>query len=773
MANVSTMSPPDTTKSTKRTTRSSIRHSLNLASVGKALADVMNKEGKDTDRRRSTSGLGSKDAAARRSSTVGIVKGGSILEPVQEGQSKNIAAPDLKTVTQSRRPNSSLQRAGRKSVDETGSKVTAPQQDSINRSNTMLRPRKVAPGSALPKYRPKSAIVESHSKKPSSPIHAGTRRKHSSSEEDRESRDSSSLGMTCAHVVHSPMERVSRPISPIPRRAAKTGNSPSAMSNDGEKPSPPRKVKDARDSPAASAPSRPKKTQKPSVSPVVKKSGLPRPSPGDSPRTTSSSPRTPTFAKNAASRYFDARTSGRESPSPSRGPSAAHGSPCPSSRKGSMKSMKGSESESNDNTPTGILMGKSPHRDAGDTSFDSMEVDDVELMLAGIASPTAPTPAIPRIRASYYTQRPETPSRSSLHPMRSTLGLSLGPSTPQSDAPSIPSLPPSRKSSPNRRPAVERSSIATWEMLADLSVEINASELGGGLITELDLPSTPGMLSPSPSMGRLDSDHEGLESPTPLTLPSPSGYTSISQVLLPAVTPSPAPAMHSLHSNSFYSGSRNGRVELPAMDSATMTMLKLQLASAENLAKERLMQMTNLEEQVHVLKDSRKRDERELATHVYELEDRLRETLAAQERERERVANVSGNVVNNDSIHAEAADSHAECRNALEERMRQAEVARQQAVSVAMSELAERERAERARLLLQVEKRQELGFAVRDAHQSWQSVREVADSELEAIRSNRETLAVLRAGLDFFEAQVHISRCIRIPPPSASRFHLA
>ncbi|KAI5119919.1 hypothetical protein M0805_000884 [Coniferiporia weirii] len=747
MASV-TSKTPDATKPARRTTRSSIRHSLNLTSVGKALADVINKEGKDSERRKPTVGTRSKDVPARRASTIGFAKGGGALEPVLEGQSRNITSHDLKTVTQPRRSSSSLQRAGRLSVDETGSKVTtttSPQSTTLNHATAALRPRKTGAGSALPKYRPKSVIVEGLPRRSLSPIYAGTRRKHSSSEEDR---DSSSLGTTCAHVVHSPMDKMSRPISPIPRRSSRT--TPTVPSRD--KPSPPRKEKVARNSPATSTPPRPRKTQKPSSSPVVKKTGLPRPSARDgSPASSSDSPQTPTSAKNVASRYLNVRTAGRESPSPLRSSAVLNGST--SSRRNAAKSFVDSESDSSQNTPTAAIVTKSSGGYSEGPGNDS--VDDVEFMLAEIASPSAPTPGIPRIKTSFQvTQPPETPSRPSLHPQRSMLGLSLA---PQNDT--LP-LPSPRKLSPDRRPTAERNSMAAWEKLADLSVEINAAELGGGLITELDLPSTPGMLSPSPSMMRLDSEQGGRESPTPLTLPSPGGYASISQVLLPVVTPSPAPVMHSLHSSDFFGDDQR-------MDSGTVTLLRLQLASVENLAKERLARITRLEEQMHVLKETRNREERELASHAADLEERLSEALAGREHDEE------------DTIRfgplpsaEEAAEAHAACRDMLEDYVQQAEDSRREAVSAAIAEFSKREHAERAKLLLQVEKRQQLTTVVRDAGKQWQNVRDVADGELEAIRTNRETLAVLRAGLDFFEAQIHISRCIRIPPPTAARFHL-
>lgn len=321
------------------------------------------------------------------------------------------------------------------------------------------------------------------------------------------------------------------------------------------------------------------------------------------------------------------------------------------------------------------------------------------------------------------------------------------------------SQPISRQQSPERRPAALRNSIAAWNRLADMSLEINAAELGGGLITELDLPSTPGLISPSPSILRLDSEMG--ESPVPLTLPSPGGYTSISQVLLPTVTPSPAP-LRSLHSStSFYDEDITiGRGDLSSVDSpAASTMLKLQLVQAENLAKERMNQISRLEEQMHYLKQMREREEHELASHINELEERLRDTLLAHEREREQRERERAARAELEA-QAEESDPHAACRSELEEYVREAEQARQDAVSAAITELSARERSERARMYARVRKQQRVGFAVRDVLKEWHSVQSLGDNELEAIRGNRETLSVLRASLDLYEAQLRQGRCV-------------
>ncbi|EJD04391.1 uncharacterized protein FOMMEDRAFT_167586 [Fomitiporia mediterranea MF3/22] len=806
--------PAEAAKPAKRTTRSSIRHSLNLASVGKALADVMNKEkdGKDTDRkkdstrRQSTSSLSSKETAARRTSTINVSKSGNTLESVPEGQAKGVnssgSTPDQKTVTATRRISSSLQRAGRSSVDETGVKVTSatiPSQSATvnNRTTTTLRPRKpaasatnvagAAGNSALPKYRPKSVIVEGSPKETLSAIRVGTRRKHSVSEEDKDKddKDSTSLETSSLNGASTEMDKAARPISPIPRRASKSSGSRSASIDCGRR----SLSRDARSSldrtPTTSTPPRPKKTQRPSSSPVLKKSGLPsglpRPSPRGDTSSASGSPHTPSSAKKLVSRYLPgSSSSGRDSPSPLRTSATAN----THARRSTITSIKKdsitSSSDSNQNTPTApVQLSSSTQKEVGNDS-----IDDIEMMLPAVTSPSAPTPSIPRIGSVY--QAPEPPDLAR-HPS-SILDLSLSLSTPQSERLS---LPPSRRTTPNRRPAADRNSTVAWQALADLSLEINADQLQGGLITELDLPSTPlGLISPSPSMMRLDSEDGHERCPTPLNLGSPSKYASISQLLLSngsAGYPSAAPHLLPPNNNKTRNNlnrKKSTESDAAATESAVITLLKLQLASMENLAKERLTQISKLEEQMHVLKESRKRDERELLTHVNELEERLHETLVAQheqQRSRSRAASVCSMRSTNTSSSARGGDvedsssSHEACQSLLESRIRELEDTHAHSLTEALSSLAQRERAERTRLLTHLDTKQRLTLTARDAQQTWRGVHEIAECELEAISANRETLDVLRAGLDLFERQMR-SGCGgngKIPVGAAARFHLA
>ena len=78
--------------------------------------------------------------------------------------------------------------------------------------------------------------------------------------------------------------------------------------------------------------------------------------------------------------------------------------------------------------------------------------------------------------------------------------------------------------------------------------------------------------------------------------------------------------------------------ETPTADSGAVTLLRLQLAAAENRAQERLMQMQSLEEQLHAAKEARMRDAEELARQISELEQQVHGNLAIEGQRTEQIA---------------------------------------------------------------------------------------------------------------------------------------
>ncbi|KDQ54881.1 hypothetical protein JAAARDRAFT_90248, partial [Jaapia argillacea MUCL 33604] len=332
------------------------------------------------------------------------------------------------------------------------------------------------------------------------------------------------------------------------------------------------------------------------------------------------------------------------------------------------------------------------------TSTDSLDADDVEFLLSAVISPTAPTPAMPRLRVPGLRQGqggpPETPCRSNL-PSRSQLSY-LSPAPPSSDnSPLL--LRPSKN---------DRGSILSWEQLAyESSKTLDDGEIET-MIADISAPFL-GAASPTPSSIQLDVP----ESPTLSAMPSPGGFGSISQILLPDVTPSPA--VHTTQSQLFDSVSS----DVPSVDAALVTLLRLQLASAEKLAKERMSRIESLEGQVRGGKESRLREEEEMSRHVTELEEKLQGTLQAKEK-----------VI-------EEKESYIV---SLEDQLRHDQAYRDQAVAA-----------------LSVEKqRWEVATVAERTALEWASVRDVAEGELEFLRATRETLTVLLAGLDNDQRQL-------------------
>lgn len=227
------------------------------------------------------------------------------------------------------------------------------------------------------------------------------------------------------------------------------------------------------------------------------------------------------------------------------------------------------------------------------------------------------------------------------------------------------------------------------------------------MLYDIPAPFRSGAVSPAPS-----SLPDIPESPTLSSLPSPGGYGSISQVLLPDVTPSPA----------IHNGQRFAQLE-PDLDSSTVTFLRLQLASAENNAQEQLARIQSLEQQLQYTKEARLRDAEELARQISDLEEQVQGNLS---RETERV----------------------EYTATLEEALTHAHTASESAVAEALKKASENAARTQQSTLAKMEMRWNLAAAAVNAGSAWKDVRSAADAELEMIRANREMLAVLLAGLD-------------------------
>ncbi|KAF8446237.1 hypothetical protein L210DRAFT_2965566 [Boletus edulis BED1] len=658
----------------KPSTRSSLRNSLNFTSVGKALADVINKDTRD------------RDGALKKPKDQ---KSKSPTPPYRKEDS-----PSFKTIT--RRRQSALLKQGPSSSDEHGVKSPDPNSSSPSRRSTLRSKTASSTISALPKYRPRSAIIEP-TKKPLSPIRAGTRRRFSTSEEDDGEQRDSPKG---TGTLRSPTDKVERPISPLPHRAlAVKVNLPSPTA-----PSTPTKSKIAQSvksgpSPARAGSVRLAKTVKTTATSSPSRAPATRP-PSSASSSSSSrthpSPLNPTSLKNAFGFGLSKASSRNSTPlrdtlrQPPESPLAHH------ARQNSVMSLGGNGQGS----PARPWQG-----DEGN-SEDSVEIEDVELLLAPVASLAAPTPAIPRIRTT-TCQSPDpelqTPSRpSNLLPTRANLSY-LSPLPPSESSPVL--RPRSRGNDQNH------GSIFSWEMAVNNS-QILAREDLEGRLADVVAPFTPGA-SPNPST-------IGLETPNLSTLPSPSGYGSISQVLLPDVTPSPAV----YHLNAIFETS----VDLPPpADSGTTTLLRLQIAQAESIAKERLSRLQELEEQLYAVKQSRIRETEELAKQISVLEQQLRTSVETRER---------------------MDEERAAFTVSLQDELKQADARCDQAAQAGFERGQQAARLSWDATLAKVHRSWEASCAAKEAACLWSSAKDQADAERSHMESARQMLNVFMAVLD-------------------------
>jgi hypothetical protein len=187
---------------------------------------------------------------------------------------------------------------------------------------------------------------------------------------------------------------------------------------------------------------------------------------------------------------------------------------------------------------------------------------------------------------------------------------------------------------------------------------------------------------------------------------SPGGFGSISQVLLPDVTPSPAP---------FHNASTRFSVSPEAAGESSATYLRLQLVAAENLANDRLARIQAMEEEIHNLKQ----------VHAQQMEE-----MASQMR------------------YMEKEDEKAGYAAALEEQLLSARASYQQAIEVAISQTESAAKSQQDNALKVQRSQFDVLAAVMAAENSWLSVGDSCQAELDAIQGERETLALLLAELE-------------------------
>lgn len=217
-----------------------------------------------------------------------------------------------------------------------------------------------------------------------------------------------------------------------------------------------------------------------------------------------------------------------------------------------------------------------------------------------------------------------------------------------------------------------------------------------------------------------------------LTLQPPSGYGSISQVLLPNVTPSPAISRHS-HSHSQRINKESA--DLPAVDTAIATLLRLQLSSTENTARERLLRLQELEEEIHLLKQARAREAEVLSQQVSILEAQLKGNLEARDRSEE---------------------EHFAYTASLEEQLHRIEAQHEQALREATENTRQSFDASCKSAIESQNRKMAAEYSACLAAREWRCVQEQCESELDVVAADRETLELLLGELDFARQQLSI-----------------
>ena len=198
---------------------------------------------------------------------------------------------------------------------------------------------------------------------------------------------------------------------------------------------------------------------------------------------------------------------------------------------------------------------------------------------------------------------------------------------------------------------------------------------------------------------------------------SPVGYNSISRILLPDVTPSPAPLRLEMERS----------VSSGVSDAATNTMLRLQLAQQEHMSKERLDRIQSLEKQLHYEREAHEQSARELVQQVAEVDNGLRGHIDATER---KITERDSQIV---ALQGQLKQLKESKRRELDQAVEQTRV---QATTTYSNDLQ----------LLHM--KWETAAAGQQATGSWSTVASLFGGHLELIKSNRETLATLLSGLD-------------------------
>jgi hypothetical protein len=273
---------------------------------------------------------------------------------------------------------------------------------------------------------------------------------------------------------------------------------------------------------------------------------------------------------------------------------------------------------------------------------------------------------------------------------------------------------------PDIRPQMRDRGSMTLEQLAATSVQALdpednhvLSEILAPFVSRSNSLATP--LSPSFAPLGLS---EIPESPAFQGFAMLSPGQSLSQILLPQMTPSPAPRRELYDDNSMAH-----MADMPPPPGPDTVMLRLQVAAAENVARERLMTVQSLERDLHLANEARIRETQELSMRLEHVEEEMRSNM---------------------SIREEANDEHTARISALERELAQARASRQKDIKVATAAAKQELQVAASKSLQRERGRLQTANSADAAAARWAMVMDVAEAELELIESNKETLAVLR-----------------------------
>ncbi|KAF8592059.1 hypothetical protein K439DRAFT_1626558 [Ramaria rubella] len=317
-------------------------------------------------------------------------------------------------------------------------------------------------------------------------------------------------------------------------------------------------------------------------------------------------------------------------------------------------------------------------------SLDSIDAGDVSALLSTVISPVKPAAG-----PSQTLDVPQTPARHlQIFPKS---GKSFPPQTPVSTRNDSTLTTDPRQSILSLRQFLENSGdlehLLSQPLPSIFTPDARERLLSFGFSPEVPPPFPSAVLRPEPQ--------------TPCPASDGRSFTSISQVLFPSVA-------------------------APEEDRSAVEFLQMQLTAAENQRAERDTKIEALEKQLTMSREAREREAAELSTQVTDLEERLQELLNDREREAEK----------------RASD--------LEERLRDKDTEWERNVAVAIAQVHQQSQADQDRLL-NLERRK---ASIRSAASAWECAQEVACSELELIRANRRFVEVTLAGLDASMAQL-------------------